>query len=89
MLIVIAYMITFSLTTMTGLLCGYPLGDSAFEAASVTGNVGLSIGVTQASMPTVLKLNYILTMWLARLEFMSILALIAYTTTRMKKLWRK
>ena len=89
MLIVIAYMIIFTLTTLTGLLCGYPLGDSAFEAASVTGNVGLSIGVTQASMPTVLKLNYIITMWLARLEFMSILALIAYMTTQVKNLWKK
>jgi trk system potassium uptake protein TrkH len=89
MLIVVAYMITFTLTTLTGLLCGYPLGDSAFEAASVTGNVGLSIGVTQASMPLALKLNYIITMWLARLEFMSILALLAYMTTKVKSLWKK
>jgi trk system potassium uptake protein len=89
MLIVTAYMIIFTMTTVTGLLCGYPLIDSAFESASVTGNVGLSIGVTQASMPAVMKLNYILTMWLARLEFMSILALIAYMMTRMKYIWRK
>jgi len=89
MLIVIAYMITFTLTTVTGLLYGYPLIDSAFEAASVTGNVGLSIGITQASMPAGLKLNYIITMWLARLEFMSILALIGYITTQVKKIWKK
>ena len=89
MLIVMAYILTFTLTTLTGLLCGFPLGDSAFEAASVTGNVGLSIGVTQAAMPTALKLNYILTMWLARLEFMSILALAAYVTSWVKKLWQK
>ncbi len=89
MLIVIAYIVTFALTTMTGLLCGYPLGDAAFEAASVNGNVGLSIGVTQASMPAVLKFNYIITMWLARLEFMSILALLAYMTTKVKNLWKK
>lgn len=89
MLIVIAYIITFTLSALTGLLCGYPLGDAAFEAASVNGNVGLSIGITQASMPAILKLNYIMTMWLARLEFMSILALLAYLSNRVKNAWKK
>ena len=89
MLIVIAYMITFTITTLIGVICGYSLGDAAFESASVSGNVGLSIGVTQASMPAVLKINYIVTMWLARLEFMSILALLAYMSTRGKKIWKK
>jgi trk system potassium uptake protein len=89
MLIVIAYLITFTITTFTGVFCGYPLGDAAFESASVTGNVGLSIGVTSASMPNALKINYIITMWLARLEFMSILALIAYVAAKVKSLWQK
>ena len=89
MLIVIAYLITFTVTMLTGVLCGYSLGDSAFESASVTGNVGLSIGVTQAAMPTVLKMNYIMTMWLARLEFMSILALLAYVFTKVKSICQK
>lgn len=89
MLIVIAYMITFTVTTMIGVLCGIPLGDAAFESASVSGNVGLSIGVTQAAMPAVLKINYIITMWLARLEFMSILALLAYMSTKARKVWKK
>ncbi len=89
MLIVIAYIITFSLTTLTGVICGYPLGDAAFESASVTGNVGLSIGVTQAAMPAALKINYILTMWVARLEFMSILALLAYMAAKARRAWNK
>ena len=38
MLIVIAYIITFTFTSLIGVLCGYPLGDAAFESASVTGN---------------------------------------------------
>ncbi len=89
MLIVTAYMVTFTITMMTGLFCGYPLVDAAFESASVTGNVGLSIGVTTATMPVILKLNYILTMWLARLEFMSILALFAYMSNKVRNVWRK
>jgi trk system potassium uptake protein TrkH len=89
MLIVIAYMITFTLNTIIGLLFGYPLGDAAFEAASVSGNVGLSIGVTSTSMPDAMKISYLVAMWLARLEFMSILALLAYVSEKGKNLWNK
>jgi trk system potassium uptake protein len=88
-LIVVAYLVTFVLTTLTGVFYGYPMGDAAFEAASATGNVGLSIGVVQASMPAPMKVVYIFTMWLARLEFMSVLALAAYLLNRVKKLWNK
>ncbi len=86
MLIVLAYILTFTLGTLAGLMCGYPFGVSAFEAASVTGNVGLSIGLTTPAMPAVLKMIYILIMWLARLEFMSILALGAYVATKVKRI---
>ncbi len=85
MLIVIAYIFTFTLGTLVGMLCGYPFGMSAFESASVTGNVGLSIGLTAPGMPAVLKIVYILIMWLARLEFMSILALGAYILMKVKR----
>jgi len=84
MLIVLAYIFTFALGTLTGLLYGYPFGMAAFEAASVTGNVGLSIGLTTAGMPAVLKIVYLVIMWLARLEFMSILALGAYILMKVK-----
>jgi len=88
-LIVAAYIVTFTLGTLMGMLCGYPFAASAFEAASVTGNVGLSIGLTSAAMPSVLKMTYIVMMWLARLEFMSILALGVYIATKVKKRWQK
>ena len=84
-LIVFAYIVTFTLGTLAGMLCGYPFAEAAFESASVTGNVGLSIGLTSAAMPAELKLTYILIMWLARLEFMSILALGVYIATKVKK----
>ncbi len=84
-LIVAAYVLTFTLGTLAGMLCGYSFGQSAFESASVTGNVGLSIGVTTASMPSALKVVYILIMWLARLEFMSIFALVVYVFKKVKK----
>jgi trk system potassium uptake protein len=85
MLIVFAYIATFSTATLIGMLYGIPFAQSAFESASVTGNVGLSIGVTSAVMPVGLKLTYLVTIWLARLEFLSILALGAYLLRN----WRK
>ena len=50
-LIVLLYIVLFLGGTLLGTLCGYSLPDAAFESSSVTGNVGLSIGVTTASMP--------------------------------------
>ena len=85
MLIVLLYIVTFTVGTLAGTLLGYPFGMAAFEAASVTGNVGLSIGLTNAAMPVVLKVIYILMMWLARLEFMSIFALGVYVVKKVKQ----
>ena len=89
LLIVVAYILTFSLGTLAGVLCGFPFIMSVFEAASVTGNVGLSIGLTSPAMPAFLKIVYIAIMWLARLEFMSILALGAYIVTKVKRSWQR
>ncbi len=85
MLIVMAYIVTFTVGTLAGMLCGYPFAMSVFEAASATGNVGLSIGLTTAATPAALKIVYLIIMWLARLEFMSVLALGAYVRMKVAK----
>lgn len=85
MLIVILYVLSFSIGTMFGALYGYPLLSAAFESASATGNVGLSIGITSASMPNMLKIVYIILMWVGRLEFMSVLALAAFIIHGVRK----
>jgi trk system potassium uptake protein len=85
MLIVMAYIVTFTIGTLAGMLCGYPFGMAVFEAASTTGNVGLSIGLTSAAMPAALKIVYLIVIWLARLEFMSVLALGAYVRMKVTK----
>ena len=87
MLIVLAYIVTFAIGTLGGVFFGYPLSSAAFESASVTGNVGLSIGITTPSMPNTLKIIYILIMWVARLEFMSVLALLTYLFYGMRRKW--
>ncbi len=77
-LITVLYLILFAVCTALAAWYGYPLLDSAFEAASITGNVGLSIGVTSAAMPSGLKVMYIIAMYLARLEFISVLTLVGF-----------
>ncbi len=88
-LIIICYIITFTIGTAIGTYYGYSMPNAAFEAASVTGNVGLSIGITSASMPTLLKVYYIIAMYLGRLEFLSVFALIGYFLGGVNKLWKK
>jgi trk system potassium uptake protein TrkH len=88
-LIIICYLVTFTIGTALGTYYGYPVGDSAFEAASITGNVGLSIGVTSMSMPSVMKVYYIIAMYLGRLEFLSVFALIGYLFGGIKRLCLK
>lgn len=83
--IVILYLITFSAGTIAGMAAGYSGMEAAFESASATGNVGLSIGVTDPSNPAFLKITYIIIMWLARLEFISVLTLIARVAGRIAK----
>ncbi|HWT74933.1 MAG TPA: TrkH family potassium uptake protein [Mobilitalea sp.] len=84
-IIICCYIITFTLGTLIGTFYGYSLTDSAFEAASVSGNVGLSIGVTTTSMPSVMKIYYIIAMYLGRLEFLSVFALFGYLFGGVKK----
>jgi len=88
-LIIICYIILFTLGTIIGVFYDYPLSESAFEAASVSGNVGLSIGVTSLEMPKFMKIYYIIAMYIARLEFLSVFALVGYVIGGMKKLCLK
>ncbi len=85
-IIICCYTVMFAFGIMIGTYYGYPLSSAAFESASITGNVGLSIGVTTPSMPAVLKIYYAIAMYLGRLEFLSIFALIGYAAGGMKKL---
>ncbi|MDV3425813.1 MAG: TrkH family potassium uptake protein, partial [Bacillota bacterium] len=87
--IIICYIALFTIGTAIGCYYGYSMPSSAFEAASVTGNVGLSIGVSAPSMPTVMKVYYIIAMYLGRLEFISVFALIGFVFGGCKKLCLK
>ena len=87
LLIIGLYTVTFAVTTFAGVAAGYPLDVSMFEAASATGNVGLSAGLTTSAMPAFLKIWYIIVMWVGRLEFMAVLVFVGYLL-QMRKLAR-
>ncbi|MHB9145071.1 MAG: TrkH family potassium uptake protein [Symbiobacteriia bacterium] len=78
LLVILFYLITWGLGSMAGMISGYPMRESLFEAASAMGNVGLSTGVTAPAMPAFLKSTYIFVMWAGRMEFMALLALVGF-----------
>lgn len=77
-LITLAYIILYFLGAALGSFYGYPFHLALFESTSAAGNVGLTCGITQAGMPTALKVVYIFQMWAGRLEFMSVLVLAGF-----------
>lgn len=83
--IVVLYVVTFAVGTVAGMAAGFSGMEAAFESASATGNVGLSIGITAPSNPAFLKITYILIMWMARLEFVSVLTFAAQIFRRFSK----
>jgi trk system potassium uptake protein TrkH len=84
MLIVICYVALYTLGTIVGVLYGYPLAEALFDAVSAGSNSGLSSGVTVPSMPALMKVVYLLEMWVGRLEFMSVLALGGYVVSMVR-----
>lgn len=57
---------------------GYELSAALFESVSAAAAVGLSVGVVSHDMPTVLEIVMILQMWIGRLEFISVFALLGF-----------
>ena len=51
----------------------YTTADVLFEVASVQGNVGLSSGIVDATIPSSLKATLLVTMWIGRLEIVPVL----------------
>jgi trk system potassium uptake protein TrkH len=83
-IITISYLVLYLIGTIAGMIFGYPLLDSLFESTSAAANVGLSCGITDAGMPVALKVIYIIQMWMGRLEFISVFALIGFFVTLIK-----
>jgi trk system potassium uptake protein TrkH len=77
LIIAALYVVTYVVGALIGVACGYEALAATFESISATSNAGLSSGVVQPQAPAVLKIVYILQMWMGRLEFLTLLALLA------------
>jgi len=77
-MIVLLFLLTYLFSAVLGLLCGYDFTQALFEGVSAISNTGLSCGVTSPSMPEVMKVAYIIFMWVGRLEFVSVFAVGAH-----------
>ncbi len=78
MIVSLLYVALYLLGAGIGLAYGVPLQDALFESVSASANVGLSVGVTNPSMPVLLELTYMLQMWAGRLEFVAVFSLLGF-----------
>lgn len=78
MAISLLYVALYLLGGAIGLAYGYGLAESLFESVSAAAAVGLSLGVVSPDMPVVLQIVMILQMWVGRLEFIAVFALIGF-----------
>lgn len=72
------YFLSYLTGGIIGTAYGYPLKAAMFESVSATANVGLSMGITSPNMETGLKVLYMVQMWIGRLEFLAVFALIGH-----------
>ena len=64
---------------MVALIYGeFDITQTLFESVSIGANIGISIGVVSPEMPDGLTAVYIVQMWLGRLEFVAVFALLGY-----------
>jgi trk system potassium uptake protein TrkH len=78
MTISLLYVAMYLLGAAVAIGYGYGLSEALFEAISAGANVGLSVGITDPSMPAMLKVTYMAQMWLGRLEFVACFALFGF-----------
>ena len=77
MTVFILYVITYVVGTLVGIAHGYDASQAIFESVAMTSNGGIITGLACAGMPPTLELFYIFQMWAGRLEFITLLALVA------------
>jgi trk system potassium uptake protein TrkH len=81
MIVSLLYVALYLLGAGIGLAYGIPLQAALFESVSASANVGLSVGVTDPSMPVLLELVYMTQMWAGRLEFVAVFSLLGFLYT--------
>jgi len=81
----VAYLLLFLAGGSALVLAGFAPQDALFESASAIGTVGLSSGITDACLPTWIKLVLSLEMWAGRLEVLPVLVLLYPGTWKLRR----
>jgi trk system potassium uptake protein TrkH len=80
LLVVLLHLLVVGLSWLAFLPYGYNPLDALFEVVSATGTVGLSTGITAASLPLPLQMVLMADMLLGRLEVLAVLVFLAPRT---------
>jgi len=85
----LGFMVAYLLLMLAGggalVLAGFGPQDALFESASAIGTVGLSSGITDAGLPSWIKLLLSFEMWAGRLEVLPVLVLLYPGTWKLRK----
>ena len=76
MTVFILYVVTYVIGALVGIAHGYDATQAIFESVAMTSNGGIITGLATPGMPVTLEVFYIFQMWVGRLEFVTLLALI-------------
>jgi trk system potassium uptake protein len=77
--VLLLFVVTYLIGAVVGLAYGeFDITQTLFESVSVGSNIGISIGVVSPEMPDGLMAVYIVQMWLGRLEYVAVFALVGY-----------
>jgi trk system potassium uptake protein TrkH len=77
LLLIVLFVVVASLSWLPFVAMGYAPLDSLFEVASALGTAGLSVGVTSAALPTLLKGILCVDMLMGRLEIIAWLVMLS------------
>jgi trk system potassium uptake protein TrkH len=76
--IVVLYLVTYLGGAAVGVFYGFDLTVAMFESVSAAANVGLTSGLLGPDNPIPLKLVYLVQMWLGRMEFVAVFAMVGW-----------
>lgn len=77
MTVFVLFVITYSVGALVGIAHGYEASQAIMESVSMTSNGGIITGIVTPSMSPSLEAFYIFQMWAGRLEFVTLLAVLA------------
>lgn len=77
MTVFVLFVITYSVGALVGIAHGYEASQAIMESVSMTSNGGIITGIVTPGMSPSLEAFYIFQMWTGRLEFVTLLAVLA------------